>query len=615
MARKQLGTAASDPEDAVTKADLDAATGGSRRVGVVNLFPFMKRTAFKTGQTTTATTLSASASATDTTITLTSVTGVSTDVLLILNPGTATQETAKVLSVAGSVVTLTEPLAFAHASGQVAGPFWTDPLHLTANGYLAAAYATARAEDENGDPVFDLDSGDHFTFLGNSWFNGSAQWEDQMEAAFAGSVGLNAGYSGNGSPEMIARFNNPPTDPLVSRGVDPASKYVIINEPGGNDFNDDLSTETFFRNMGTLIRLSWAIGATPVYLSAGPMSYDLPNTLQVEDMFLNLFRAGSVDPTDTLATLGSRDLSDWFPGAGATEMSDLSDVLFGTPAFGDFLLYNGTTWGNTPAVVYMVAILEAYGLIWDNNLSDLEDADEARDNLGIDATLVTGLVNAASETAAGKVELATVAEAEAGTDDARAVTPEGVAAAIAELGGGGVTSQFAGGQVARAGYGIGFDVSSASSTARVLNQYDMRPLRIAKGGVAQTKVSCYVGTAVATSKLRVGLHEHDFATGMPGALLFDWGQIDTSVLGKRTLTLPASWTPDDETIYWVGCAGQTAAPNVWSVNESDPLLPAMFAIAQLGLRCISQAGVSGALPSSPTPATGANLFPALIFEP
>lgn len=45
--------------------------------------------------------------------------------------------------------------------------------------------------------------------------------------------------------------------------------------------------------------------------------------------------------------------------------------------------------------------------------------------------LAAGAVPDASTTVKGKVELATVAEAEAGTDTTRAVTPEGVAAAIA----------------------------------------------------------------------------------------------------------------------------------------------------------------------------------------
>lgn len=49
--------------------------------------------------------------------------------------------------------------------------------------------------------------------------------------------------------------------------------------------------------------------------------------------------------------------------------------------------------------------------------------------------LAAGAVPDASTTVKGKVELATVAEAEAGTDTTRAVTPEGVAAAIAAAGG------------------------------------------------------------------------------------------------------------------------------------------------------------------------------------
>lgn len=56
----------------------------------------------------------------------------------------------------------------------------------------------------------------------------------------------------------------------------------------------------------------------------------------------------------------------------------------------------------------------------DQNLDDVDDAETAFDNIK----------QAASDTYAGVVELATPAEAVTGTDDTRAVTPEGLAAAL-----------------------------------------------------------------------------------------------------------------------------------------------------------------------------------------
>lgn len=60
-----------------------------------------------------------------------------------------------------------------------------------------------------------------------------------------------------------------------------------------------------------------------------------------------------------------------------------------------------------------------------NNLSDLASAATSRTNLGVDAA-GTDNAPAASATVAGKVELATPAEATTGTDTTRAVTPEGL---------------------------------------------------------------------------------------------------------------------------------------------------------------------------------------------
>lgn len=75
--------------------------------------------------------------------------------------------------------------------------------------------------------------------------------------------------------------------------------------------------------------------------------------------------------------------------------------------------------------------VEAYEYVADADLAangGLQEGPKTKINI---ENLVAGAVLDASTTVKGKVELATVAEAEAGTDTTRAVTPEGLAAAIA----------------------------------------------------------------------------------------------------------------------------------------------------------------------------------------
>lgn len=112
------------------------------------------------------------------------------------------------------------------------------------------------------------------------------------------------------------------------------------------------------------------------------------------------------------------------PGAGS--LDDLSDVVITTSAAGHILRHDGTNWVNVvgadhyqPVDTDLTAIAAlsttAYG--------------RAFLTLANQAGLMT-LVQAASETVQGKVELATTIETTTGTDTTRATHPAGVKAAI-----------------------------------------------------------------------------------------------------------------------------------------------------------------------------------------
>lgn len=109
-----------------------------------------------------------------------------------------------------------------------------------------------------------------------------------------------------------------------------------------------------------------------------------------------------------------------------------SIALLGTAA--DKMIY--TTAANTAAETNLTVVgRTAVGLadpgvdgiiFWDDSASSSAFLTLS----GLTITTTTLTVDAATESAAGKVELATTAEAEAGTDTARAVTPAGLKAAI-----------------------------------------------------------------------------------------------------------------------------------------------------------------------------------------
>lgn len=102
-----------------------------------------------------------------------------------------------------------------------------------------------------------------------------------------------------------------------------------------------------------------------------------------------------------------------------SSLDDLSDVVVATAAVGQMLRYNGTNWVNTDPTTY----LQPRDTDLDN-IAALTTTAFGRSFLELaNATALTGLVESASATARGVVELATDAEASTGTDTTRAVTP------------------------------------------------------------------------------------------------------------------------------------------------------------------------------------------------
>lgn len=111
---------------------------------------------------------------------------------------------------------------------------------------------------------------------------------------------------------------------------------------------------------------------------------------------------------------------------GATNLDQLTDVALNTPAIGHLLRHDGSQWVNVLGSTYFQAAdsdLAAIAALTTTTYG------RAFLTLATQADLMN-LLSDASATVAGKVELATPAEAVAGTDSTRAVTAAGLQAGL-----------------------------------------------------------------------------------------------------------------------------------------------------------------------------------------
>lgn len=106
-----------------------------------------------------------------------------------------------------------------------------------------------------------------------------------------------------------------------------------------------------------------------------------------------------------------------------------------------------------------------------------------------------------------------------------------------------------------------------------------------------------VTVAAATSVFRMGIYQDD-GGGYPGALVADFGTVDCSTTGLKTLTISQQLTPD---VYWIGGVMQTASA---TITMTGPFLNHKI---QVGTSSVSagpnnnyyaQTSVTGALPST-----------------
>lgn len=215
----------------------------------------------------------------------------------------------------------------------------------------------------------------------------------------------------------------------------------------------------------------------------------------------------------------------------------------------------------------------------------------------------------ASTTAAGVVELATVAEAEAGTDTTRAVTPQGVAAAISALSGGaGLSLPTNGARVALINGSGGVALQGGGWCNSVMINVPV--------DITATSITINVTSAGASpSDVHIGLYS--FTTpGGTGTLVHDFGSVDTTTTGGKTLT--GTWSIPAGMYYITALmVGNTCTVTGAGTLRGFADLIVIPGESEPGKRYLSNSG-SSSLPASLTSpsangAVGSNAVPRYLI--
>ena len=153
-------------------------------------------------------------------------------------------------------------------------------------------------------------------------------------------------------------------------------------------------------------------------------------------------------------------------------------------------------------------------------------------------------VPAASETVAGKVELATAAETQAGTDNTRAVTPAGLAAA-------GATKLRTPRTLTIGNTGKNFDgsadvswslaevgVTAATETASGI--VELATAAETQAGTDNTRAVTPAGLAAAFKGANQSLSGNGYQN-LPGGLIIQWGMVDDASRTQANLSIPITF--------------------------------------------------------------------------
>lgn len=215
-------------------------------------------------------------------------------------------------------------------------------------------------------------------------------------------------------------------------------------------------------------------------------------------------------------------------------------------------------------------------------------------DLSVNRTLA---VSAATDTAAGVVELATDAETVTGTDTTRAVTPAGVAAAIAASGGGGGAAPVPGSLFISGNYSRCLPWTPANVDLAVDTLMTFTPWVLSRS-ITIDRIGIHVTTAAAGTNVRIGIYTA--TDDLPDTLVAELGSFDTTSTGIKELTV-SQVLPAGLLFIAMAKQGTYGAVKVYghSVWFGMPQ-PTTTYIMDYGSTRMYQNGVTGALPATAT---------------
>ena len=134
---------------------------------------------------------------------------------------------------------------------------------------------------------------------------------------------------------------------------------------------------------------------------------------------------------------------------------------------------------------------------------------------------------------------------------------------------------------------VGLPAVTSAVAAPAVNQAFLTPFWVPRSQ-AFDRIGLFVTTAVAASTIRLGVYADN--NGVPGALITDYGTVDTTTTGAKEITIALTQGP---ALLWLCAASQGGTPTVLALNLA--LCPSTSPSPQTSWVITA---VSGALPAS-----------------